>query len=134
VRACAPGAPRWRPTEPQRRWLRGAVSALAVTGTGGAGTMRSAGCDSAELARGPRGGRGPLRAHLLAQLEEFGRREPAPGRRLLAPHFLALRGPVGSHRIPDFAKAHLAHPEKTTGDRQRGCASDGKKARESGKT
>jgi hypothetical protein len=98
---------------PQRRWLRGAVSERAAVG--GAGAMRSAGCDSAEFNRGSRSGRGPLAPHLLAQLEQLGGREPRPAMRLLAPHLFSLRGPVGGHRIADFAAAHLADPEEIAG-------------------
>ncbi len=46
----------------------------------------------------------PLRAHLLTQLGQLGRGEPAPGDRLLASHFLAPGCTIGLDRIAQIVE------------------------------
>ena len=122
------------PADAQRRWLIGASgTAGAVSGraaVGGAGAIRSAGCDSAELSNAPAAGGVHSAAHLLAQLEQLGGRQAPAGGGLFAPHFLALCRPVGRHGVADFAAAHLPHPQVITGHRQRWRAGENKEERQ----
>lgn len=69
-----------------------------------------------------------MAANLLAQLEQLGGGETTPCGGFFTTDFLALCGPVGSHRIPDFVAANLAHPEEITGHRQRRTAGDNEQA------
>jgi hypothetical protein len=71
-----------------------------------------------------------LAADLLPQLEQFGGGKTPAGDRLFAADLLALRGPMGRHRVPDLAATHLAHPEKVARHRQRRAAGENQDERE----
>jgi len=60
-----------------------------------------------------------LAANLLAQLEQFGGRQPPAGHGFLAADLFALPGPMGRDGIANLAAAHLAHPQEIAGDRLR---------------
>ncbi|BEP35839.1 hypothetical protein GmRootV59_28100 [Variovorax sp. V59] len=72
-------------------------------------------------------------SHLLAQFEEFGRREAPAGHGLLPPDFVALRGTVGRYRLTDLVAPRIADPEKLASVCQGRAAAAGNKDRQDGK-